>query len=1605
VSSDGRFAVFESSSTNLVPNDVNGRKDVFLRDLQSGTTSLVSVNLLALPGNGDSTEPSLSADGRFIVFASEASDLVAGDTNFTTDVFVRDRLSGTTTLASISLTGTTANGRSRNPMISADGRFVVFDSRATDLVGGGGAFVPNIFIRDLVAGTTRRVSSAPDGSEANRNTVLPYVSPDGRFVTFQSNATNLGIDLGGVDPTRNQQVYLRDLQTGTLELISVTTSGKGAAGSSFAGPISTDGRFVVFESGASDILPGTCCGSLYIRDRATGTTSRINGGSSAFPYMSPDARFVLFSSFSTLTPEDTNASGDVYLLDRSNGSLTLVSMTPAGQAGAGDSLPLAVSADGRFALFYSSAADLVANDTNGLQDVFLRDFGTRGDFGTSVPFTFGSDPNGAYSRDPVNLATGSFTAHADDLLMPGRVLGFAFSRWYNSADLSSGPLGPGWTHSYNWRLTDSTSTVELRRGDGRRDLFTRNADGTYADPPGVFDTLTKNADGTFTLTLTNQVQYEFAGTGQLSRIHEPASNQIALTYTAGNLTSLTDTVGRTVTLSYDAANRLTQVQDPLGRKVTYAYDASGRLASVTDMLGNATGQDPTKHRWEYAYDGTTSHIASITDPDGRVRVTNSYDGQGRVVQQRDGLGVLTSMSYGSGQTVLTDARGHQTTYTFDSRMRVLSQRDPVGATTHAISYTYDAAGNRSSVTDRNGNRTDFGYDTHGNVLSKTDPSPDGIAPRPVTTFAYDPKNNLTQVTDATGFVTTLSYDGAKNVLLSVTRQIDATTDAKTTYDYADAANPGLPTRIVPPRGNTSAFPDSAFSASFSYDAQGNLARRIDADGAITTLSYDAVGRLVSFVDPDGNAAGGVPAQHTWRVGYDELDRETSRTDPLGSVMRYAYDAAGNQTSLTNRNGNLTTYAYDANARLASVSQRPEPLGNPSLAYITGVTRDGNGNATRVTQANGVMTDYAYDALDRLISVTTHPTPSTPLTTSYALDGNGQPTSRTTGDGVTVTYTYDNLSRLISAAAPSLAIGYAYDAVGRRARMTDATGVTTYQYDGLGRLTQAAAPNGTLGYAYDRDGNRTRLTYPGNESVNYTYSAGGRLTQLTDWASRTSTYTYQPSGLVATLTFPNAIVARYSYDFAQRLTELTYTRGAVMASQRYTLDAEGNRTGLTELIGTTPEVAGTLRYDGLERLTSFERHVVANGASVSNETFALDAASNIASRTGPTATNSYDGANRMTSDGTRFFTWDGADRLIARGADTFSYDALGRMISSTVSGIGRTYAYDGDGLLRLRTQGSSTTNFLYDPSAAPAQLLVAGTERIVYGLGPLYRVHQNASYDTLVRDGLGSVRLEVSGAGRITNAFDYTAYGALNASSSVPLLGFAGEHTDSSGLIYLRARWHDPVIGRFTTSDPVGGKVSFPTTINAYGYARANPQFFVDPSGRCGFLISVCVGAVIGAVTGAAGAVAQGGSWQQVVKAAAVGAVGGAVAGLPGFGTRVLVGTLIGAGSDLVGQLITNPDLSAVNWGSVIGAGAGGALASYGARQTLAFGETLAAGRWTTEWAAALIGVGPSLGLPLIGGAFWQGLRQTPAQPQTNVGAAVATVAPSTSGLRSAPAQK
>ncbi len=378
ISADGRFVAFESGATNLVAGDGNGTRDVFVRDCLNGTTERVSVATGGAEGNGGSWYPSISADGRFVAFTSGASNLAPGDTNGFADFFVRDRLNGTTERVSVDSGGAQGDGDSYIQLttgsISADGRFVAFLSAATNLVAGDTNGWPDVFVRDRQTGTTERVSVATGGVQGNDESGAFSISGDGHFVAFYSGSSNLGGPAGGV--------YLRDLQLGTTECVSLASGGAPSWGT--APSLSFDGRFVAFLSGSTILIPGDTNGvaDVFVRDRQLATTERVSvatGGAqgnlgSALASVSADGRFIAFMSDATnLVGGDTNAAADIFVRDRLNGTTERVSVNSANLQGDSSSQYPSISGDGRIVAFESPASNLVAGDTNWLQDIFVQD--------------------------------------------------------------------------------------------------------------------------------------------------------------------------------------------------------------------------------------------------------------------------------------------------------------------------------------------------------------------------------------------------------------------------------------------------------------------------------------------------------------------------------------------------------------------------------------------------------------------------------------------------------------------------------------------------------------------------------------------------------------------------------------------------------------------------------------------------------------------------------------------------------------------------------------------------------------------------------------------------------------------------------------------------------------------------------------------------------------------------------------------------------------------------------------------------------------------------------------------------------------------------------
>jgi Tol biopolymer transport system component len=309
--------------------------DVFVRDRLLGTTERVSLGAAGVEGDGDSRTPSISADGRFVAFTSAASNLVPGDANGTDDVFVRDRLLGTTERVSVDSSGVEGDGASQKfPTISADGRYVVFASRATNLVAGDTNAAPDVFLRDRLSGTTERISVAWNGAEGNGPCdAHAAITADGRFVAFASFASNLVFP----DGWGHADVFVRDRQVGTTYRASLGHLGNEPNAGCFVPSISDDGRYVAFETAATNMNwnERNLAPDIFLRDRLGQTTERVSVGwlgaggippCSTRSLLTPDARYLAFaSSADTLVVDDSNGKRDVFVRDLQGGtSFTLL---------------------------------------------------------------------------------------------------------------------------------------------------------------------------------------------------------------------------------------------------------------------------------------------------------------------------------------------------------------------------------------------------------------------------------------------------------------------------------------------------------------------------------------------------------------------------------------------------------------------------------------------------------------------------------------------------------------------------------------------------------------------------------------------------------------------------------------------------------------------------------------------------------------------------------------------------------------------------------------------------------------------------------------------------------------------------------------------------------------------------------------------------------------------------------------------------------------------------------------------------------------------------------------------------------------------------------
>ncbi len=383
LSADGRCAAFQSYAANLVSGDTNAKVDIFVRDRLTAQTERVSVGPGGIQSNGDCWNPALSADGRFVAFEAASSTLVPGVGGVLRQIYLRDRLNAATELVSVSNGGIPAQANVYDASLSADGRWVAFRGNGLDPADLGQYF--RIYLRDRQTAQTILVSRELPGATYDGHSSSPALSADGRCLCFVSDASTL---VAG-DSNGKSDVFVFDRLLGTTELVSDAGAGVPGNGHAISASISQDGRFVAFSSAASNLVAGDTNSrvDVFVRDRQSGQTSRVSlasgGGQSDAdslqPTLSAEGRWVAFvSQAHDLVPPDPTLICDVYLHDCWLGGTTRISVSSEGVLGDGPSLSAAISADGRYVAYRSDAANLVAGDTNGTQDVFVSDLRAAG---------------------------------------------------------------------------------------------------------------------------------------------------------------------------------------------------------------------------------------------------------------------------------------------------------------------------------------------------------------------------------------------------------------------------------------------------------------------------------------------------------------------------------------------------------------------------------------------------------------------------------------------------------------------------------------------------------------------------------------------------------------------------------------------------------------------------------------------------------------------------------------------------------------------------------------------------------------------------------------------------------------------------------------------------------------------------------------------------------------------------------------------------------------------------------------------------------------------------------------------------------------------------
>lgn len=1120
----------------------------------------------------------------------------------------------------------------------------------------------------------------------------------------------------------------------------------------------------------------------------------------------------------------------------------------------------------------------------GASDAFVLKLGFQTPYQVSYrPPQNAITPNGnqVTVADPIQLGTGTYSYKHNDINIPSINGTLNFTRFYNSLNGNvPGPLGYGWSHTYNYYLVNKQDTAwNIHYPDGHLATFIpMNSSGqSFPIFSGTLDSLQKNNNKSYSLFTKEKQQYHFDSSGKLDSIIDLNSNVTKLYYTGNSLDSIVAPGGRSLVITY-TGNNITSVKDPLNRIYNYGYDANNNLITVKDA-NNGTAS--------FTYD-SVHQMLNVVNPLGNTIVNNTYDGSSKVITQKDAYNEVTSIVYNfpnAGDATVTNPDNSQIVAHHDNYIRKTSEIDELGFTKL---FDYDVNSNEDSFTNENNQIETRLFDKYGNLLSDTLPG------SKITEASYNYFNSPTQVKDANGNQKIFYHNSINNNLDSIRypdnslqvfsynsegeliQSVDGNGNA-TTYTYSGAGDllstktfAGIKQFTYDDAGRTvSETDENGHTTNYVYDNNNNLIKVTDAlgrtientydadnqllsvkdkKGFITTYTYDKKGRKISSTNPKGGVTTYV---------YDIRDNLISVTDPDNKVISYTYDKKGMKTSATNALG-TTQYQYDGAGNLIKVidptnktteytytATNKKQSQKDGLGNTINYSYDLNDNLTSVADPLNRITSYGYDVMNRLESVED----AAKKTTSVTYDKNGNKKSVVDPNGHTQTYNYDAANRMIKYQdAAGNNYTYSYDSVGNNNTLTKPTGTIAKVFDAANRVITVNNSTGD-NYHFSYDNNDNVITMSNNAgATSMDYDSLNQLIKYTDPYSKIVSYTYDAAGNKTSVIYPGSKTVLYAYDNANNLKSVTDWLNHTFT---YTYDAAGRTTQLLY-----PNAAHcNYGFDNAGRLIS-KINSLSNDTVITGSTFTLDAIGNRISEQRKGAIPSglfqqslaYNYANddRMLSNSAWSFVNDNSGNRTSEtnGTKTASYTfSVDNLLNSWVDTLGNNnaYSYDPLGHRISKVVGANSNKYVLDISSSLSQILQitdaggVAQSNYVYGLGllesidaannPLY-YHFDAQHNTTALTDLSGV---------IKDTYTYDPFGTMLSHTGTTIqpftfLGEYGVEQESSSIYYARARYYDAANGRFISKDVHPYDLNNPQTIDRYVYATNNPLSIFDPSG-------------------------------------------------------------------------------------------------------------------------------------------------------------------------------